>query len=427
MAYRLFDQRVVNPLERPVSEDPNAGFSQDSGTLRTVLGQLYTLPTGVGVTARDGFIDNGFKPIPSIFGPGLEVTLSQGMGLKAISQEQKLSIGGVAGVDDMSSYKPLVLRSPKTLTVPAPPLAGFARRDFIAVRWTPHLGDSVPSRVFNAGTQSFSLQAKFKTMSWDLYDYEPAYLPAGGSTSTSITDPIIYVPGVASAYDSGDLDSILTCPLPSVPTDYAIVAVVNVVGGVTEITATDIVDYRRRVFSGGMASLYAKPLIGAAEFLGIWLAGQVIDLAAVYTPNQVTAFLSRIPTTLPPSPITAFNDYELAVIGCRDVSTITGQLLPVLDPAIQYQPISAAVVSQVISGIATKTEIARWQNSALTPEGTDVAIGQPYSAIRFRIGVTRQVSGSAELNQFEARNTTWDTEGLDIRTIRILLQATLLT
>lgn len=424
MAYRLFDQRVVNPLERPVSEDPNTGLSQDSVTLRDMLGQLYELQAAGGALAEDGFVGDGFKPVVDPLGR-FGVVLTRGIGFKAITSETQAVIGGVAGVSDLSDIKPLVLHAPKFIDTPAAPPVGQARRDVIAVRWTPHLTDSTPSRVFNTGTQSFSLQSKFKTLTWDLYNYLPVTLSPGGSSSPTIEDPIIYAPGVAGAYDSGDPDTILSQPLPSVPDDYAIVAVINVVGGATAITASDIVDYRRRVFPGGAAMLYATPTIGAEDVLSVWLAGQVLSTAEVKTPNQLKAFISKRSPTLPPIPSATHNEYQLTVIGARNAAAFSLQALPRLLASRTYQPVSIAVVNQVISESATADDCATWSNSVLTPEGGDFAIGQPYSAITFRAGTSEL--GSSPYNLFNTTNTAWNADGATLRTIQLMLQATLLT
>lgn len=421
MAYRLFDQRVVNPLERPVSEDPNAGFSQDSGTLRDMLQQLFAAyPVSAVDTDTQGFIGEGFRPYTPV---GRTVGLAKGLGFRYAPDETQAAIGGVAGVSDMAAFKPLYLRETRpVIDVPAAPSSStLARRDILAVRWSPHLADALPSRVFNTGTQSFSLTNKLKTLSWDLYDYAAVALSAGGSTDPGITDPILYVPGVASAYTPADPDSILTCPLPEIPDTYTPIAIINVKGGASTISAADVVDYRRHLFPGGVASILGNPTIGSSDVLGAPIPGRVLTNATLVGPYGFKAFLTKDPVS-PPQ-----NRYKLVVIGARSARALTLQAVArMADPSV-HQPVSINIVDQVLSGVASSADCAAWSDSFTTPDGGTFAIGQPYSSVSFTVGAIEQVDGSTTLNKINPSNQYWDTIGVEQQTIQLMLQATLLT
>lgn len=428
MANRLFEQRVVNPLERPVSEDPNLGFSQDNGTVRTMMQQLYQTYSAQDTDINaQGFIGEGFRPYtPS----GRQIGLAAGIGFRNYPAGAETAIGGVIGVNDAAAFKPLYFRESRSVAnVPTAPAVGFARRDIIAVRWAPHLTDQTPSRILNPGTTSFNFTNKFKTLSWDLFDYSTAYTVFGGTTSESVTAPILYAPGLSGAYDSGDPDTILDRPLPLIPESYTPVAVINVIGGQSDITPAEVVDYRRRIFPGGVATLYGLPTIGAAEVLSTWLAGQALTNPTLTGPYRLKSFLSKRSPELPPSPTTTHNEYQLTVIGARDARAVAMQALTQVTDSRSYQPSQVVLIDTIVNGVATASDCMMWANGALSPDGDTFAIGQPYSAITFRVGTAQPVAGATPVRlELNTTAVAWNADvATPIRTIQLMLQATLLT
>lgn len=413
MSYRFFDQRVVNPLERPTSVDPNTAGSQDSTTLR-LLAQQLLMP--YGYTA--GFFGDGFKVLPTA-PASMGVSISTGYGFRQ-SDSFETSIGGVQGVNDTAANKPLPLNVPKTVTLNTAPATGFCRRDIIAVRQVPHLMDAQSTRVLNPGLQSFSYQTKFKTMSWILDNYDVTPLAVGG-TSSFVTEPLVYAPGVVVPYTAPE--SLLLAPIPDVPADHTLIAVINVVGGNTSILENHIADYRNLLVAGGQATIVGRPEIGAAVegTPPVLRPGAVLNNAALTLPTGVRAFLAR--------GFGISNTYQLIVIGLPGMRDIQLNAIA-YQGGLGYQPIGCNIEQVMLNQAAQLNDVLLWSDSASAPYGGSFAIGQPFTSVQFSIGTPVYNGDQGNRLQFDT-NATAFSYSLDPpmlkNTISLQLTATLLT
>jgi hypothetical protein len=315
----------------------------------------------------------------------------------------------VAGVDDRSYYKPLLLNSAKTVTINSAPPAGTCRRDIIAVSWQSGLTDGAVSDVLNPATQTFGGATKYKTLSWALDDSVVQTLPVGGNTAAN-SNPILYIPGGLSTYSTAD--DLLNAPLPSYPSTHTAVAIINVVPGMTAVYQNMIVDYRRRLFPSSVAKLQATPTIGSTIIPPMANPGNYLNNAGVAGSQGISAYLSKtsgFPGTLPADYTN--NEYQLTVLGVRNAASLALNLAPILAHGnlrgFGYQLLS------VQANVVADSSVAALLNDPIrTPEGAICAIGQPYSAIQFRCGYLELMSSPYQTTTYlKTDNVYWDQSG----------------
>lgn len=273
-----FDVRIVNPLERPTSNDFNLAQAVARGAVESLASAIYN-PGGLFPYA--GFIGRGFNPVVS---GGLEVALTAGLGFQYYASSTFLNMGEVVGVSDIDSphMLPVLLQFGRTITVPpAPTTAATCRRDAIAVRAGPFNTDQTATDRFNPTAQVFSPAMVDKTSTYALDDVPVTYLTAGQVPPDD--SYILYITGNEVAYADEDTFANFSAT-PSIPDRFMPVAYINVPVGTTQIYFTNIIDARRLLFPGMDTNLIFRFTGGAAE------------VASVLTPG---VHLSGVSTTYP--------------------------------------------------------------------------------------------------------------------------------
>lgn len=231
MANKPFDYRITNPLERPTSSDQNIAQGQEHADARLVMRRMFYDGGGTGTGSMEGFFPRDFPVYPTS-PASLSVDMYPGLGFQNGAAET--DIGGIAGLNDSYTYKPVVSSTIINIPVATPPAtAGQYRYDLIQVRAlqnTERLTDSTTTDIYSPSLNSFGGASKYKTLTADLVGQSIQVVP---HTSTP-TGPIVYMTGPESS----------TPVFPTASTDYLPVAYVLVSYGATTIVSGDIVDAR---------------------------------------------------------------------------------------------------------------------------------------------------------------------------------------
>lgn len=238
MADAPFNHTPIGFLERPVSKDHNQNTSQIYRTLRDVL--MFAWAQRVSNTSSapspmDGFLGGGFRVVPK--NPAaMQVEVSPGFGFVFRPADLPSDIGSpdLLEVDDLSTYKPLVLLTAQTFNVTAP--AANPRIDIIEAKVDRRLENSISRRQFDSGLEEFVPHSYFKTLAFE----------ADGRTG-SVNDPASSTAGLS--YKVGvEAGSPVA---PTVTTGYVKIAEVRLAAGATTITASNIGDFRKLLCPGG--------------------------------------------------------------------------------------------------------------------------------------------------------------------------------
>lgn len=387
-----FDVRVVNTLERPTINDFNQAQAAARTTSQLLAGIALDMPYGGNPDIWSvGFYGAGFKVVAD--DPvSMELRISPGTGfIWRRYPSAVLNAGGITGVNVNSTAQafPFVMDGPlgKTVRVPTAPGSGKVRRDAIAIRHidSGNLRDFVVSDVFNPVAQSFYPESQYKTYSWVLNEVTVEYIDAGLPTATS---DLIYVKGL-EVPDAGPVTYANTPP-PTIPSGYTLLAVINVDSGAITISNNRICDYRRLFFSGRSLSFPIQLLAGAKiDGVSPLLPGTELQFEPPYLPgNMEVAIILTQPTVA--------NVYTLFVKGFYNANQIVASLSP--GGNVQFEAEDACLVTILES--ATPNEGAPPSPVVLSPAYRDAladpaqampavewAVGQPYSAITFALGM----------------------------------------
>ena len=171
MSNSAFDTEILNTLETILSGDWNLIGSYGTQSLREVLRHLSNVRVG-------GNDDTAIAPpLTSFMGEGLkirptnpvtyQVQITPGVGFFG-DLALATDIGGIAGVNDQSTLKPMVVKTPQV--IPLVPNGGpFQRIDLIEVRPERFFTDNVARSVLvNPSTGVFANTPVNKTFSWVL-------------------------------------------------------------------------------------------------------------------------------------------------------------------------------------------------------------------------------------------------------------------
>lgn len=242
---RPFKRTVINPRERPLSSDINAGASAIDAEVRHLVRQLFAsrfnLANPVALPTF-GLFNNGLRVVPSA-GGGMAVDVTPGLGYMTAPTDVPTDIGGAIGVNDTEAVKPVFLSAVQTLALAAAPSAGLERYDLIEVAYARVLGEAESRDVFDAGTEQFVPTLVNKALSFDLLGQTGAVVsPAASTAALSVKRGVAATTGTAA--------------FPAVTSGYQPLAYVHVLNGAVSIVAADIADYRRLVLGlSGKASI----------------------------------------------------------------------------------------------------------------------------------------------------------------------------
>jgi hypothetical protein len=228
MANRPFEYRVINPLERPKSEDLNIAQGQSHYDVRLFAYEIFG--------RQNGFLGYSFNPEPTA-PVSLAVAIQQGVAFQYGDEE--LAIGSIPGLNDVYRQKAVTMSNRSIAVTAAPTGAGDKRYDLIQIRAlsgsSERLTDQVTTDILDPELQSFTETPKFKTLTSSLTPFDPVYTVEGAT----VTAPISYVTGNAGVYASWN-----DVPKPAVATGYLGVAYIKREYGQTSITSADIEDAR---------------------------------------------------------------------------------------------------------------------------------------------------------------------------------------
>ena len=340
MTRRAWDRDAFYNLEGPTEVDLNrvTGEGAHAG-LRELL-RVTSLPI-VGVDSPTtqqimGFYGDSFLVLPENPASG-NVIISAGTAVRRDDSDQPANIGGIDGLDENSTVKPVVYKDPKVVATPAPPAAPNNRIDIIEVRIARQLVDLLPVKTLGLPSGSASFPAKNKTLTYALDPLAIEYVPTAGTAS----QPIAYKVGADA----------LVPVAPPVDAGYVKICEIYKANSVSwpagTVTQRFISDYRRMLFLGGTANLMVKfqfplaagpPVITAAHIPpGIRLAVARTNPAntdySVYVLNNVDAsFMNQSP--LIGGVLTSF---DLARLELNTFSALAGGDVTIInDPTLTF-------------------------------------------------------------------------------------------
>lgn len=258
MSRKPFDQNPVVPFARPASADLNLITSYSRQALMYFLQQLYSRRTAItndSATPQGGFIGEAFK-VRALDVPVLAVSLSAGLGFQYAPSDVPTNLdsgapnGPIAGLDDLSGYKPLV--NPTALNIPIyTPLPGVgnSRYDIIEVRFRREFTDYSQDLVFDPIANDFLPKSVPQALTWAMDLNQIGYV----LTPSNSTLPIGYKVG-AEALTGTQVEP------PTTP-GYTKIARILVAAGATAITTLQILDNRQLAFEQGTGFVSGRATI----------------------------------------------------------------------------------------------------------------------------------------------------------------------
>lgn len=245
MADNPFDRTIIRPLEKPLCDDVNQGFSQMDRGIRDAMFNL--------LRGRQGFLNTGFLVVQQS-PAAMSVVLKAGIGWQDAPADVPTAIDSVVGLDDLSRYKPIILVNDLTIAVPVAPGAN-SRIDLLEVRYDRRVNNLQSRNFLNTTTNAFAPANVNKTLDFTV-DGTLAYYAAAATPTTALA----YKSGVVSGSPSP----------PATDTGYLPLAYITVGTGVTTIVTANI--------------QVLRSVIGGSEFLG----RQKFTSSGTYTPTPGT-------------------------------------------------------------------------------------------------------------------------------------------
>lgn len=249
MSFNVFDRVVINQREKPLSSDIGNLQSQFDRTIRQMFRMLYAPavdPTQQGgdvggFVSHPGFMGSSFRVRPAS-PASMTLTLDAGHGFALDPVSVPTAINGITGLDDRSSFKPIVLLANQSLTIPTADAAN-PRVDIVEVRYDRLVSDAQIRLVLNALTNEFVPTNVNKNLGWAV----------DGNTGTvaspsSSTAAISIKTGVPSA----------TPAIPATTSGYIKIAEYLVPATATAVDYDRIKDTRRMMYPGGCGSVHVQ-------------------------------------------------------------------------------------------------------------------------------------------------------------------------
>lgn len=234
MADRQFDRTVINTRERPMSQDINQLQSQLDRMFREFALLAFAGRTSMASDARNalsGFVGDSYKVRPTGT-PDKVIHVTSGMGFQ-VTSDSSAAIGGVSGLDDRCTHKPLSLAADEAITVPDNGL-GVTRYDIVEVAYDRRVENAMSRDVLNPATGAFVSSTVNKTMSFE-------------QTGRS---GIVTTPNPSTAGISLKVGDALGSP-PATTSGYVKIAELVVPAGFTSLSASNIRDLRKPLLPGG--------------------------------------------------------------------------------------------------------------------------------------------------------------------------------
>ena len=235
MADKPFDRVVAYDLAVLKHEHLNRAYSQFDMTARELArvaamkrsDNLSTSAYSTAPTGRQGFIGAGFMPT---WVSGMNVRLLAGQGFQQ-DATTSTDINGIGGLDDLSTFKPLVLPANVDIAVPAADPTN-PRIDLIEVRYNGRRADTESLVYLSDPTNGVLSSASYlMSYTYGLSAPDVGYVLDPASSTTAIG----YKQGVAAGSPSA----------PSVSSGYIAVGYIAVGAGAVVLSDAYINDYRR--------------------------------------------------------------------------------------------------------------------------------------------------------------------------------------
>lgn len=183
----LFSREVWNPRERPYSSDNNREAAYVELALRAAIAAFTTPRTSAANPSAQtpvptGFIGEAFKCYaPPVDTPYI-LAIAPGIGFVGGAADAASSIGGVIGVDDTDTFKPLVLSRPEFIQIVNNPTT-LNRIDLIEVRYRRELVTPSPMQTLDTDTGIFVPDAVRKSLTWDCAGQQGTVVSPAPSTA----------------------------------------------------------------------------------------------------------------------------------------------------------------------------------------------------------------------------------------------------
>lgn len=232
MADNPFSITPIGFMEKPVSSDHNENASQEQRTLRDLWKARCGVRTANASSASkaiSAFIGDGFRVVPSS-PAALSFQVTPGYGFVQSPADTPTDIGApdILGLDDLSTFKPVLLQSPVTFNLVLP-TAGNSRIDIVEVKVDRRLENLTPRRQFDPGTEGFVPKSYFKTLAYDL-DGRTGQVAAPASSVAGLS----YKVGVEAALPVA----------PPTTLGYVKIAEIRSASGTVTVTGSLISDFR---------------------------------------------------------------------------------------------------------------------------------------------------------------------------------------
>ena len=285
-----FDRTIVYPRERPLSSDIDSLQAQVDRSLRDTFKAMLAGRAGTVFDTSSfisGFLGDSFKVRASAV-PDMTVTVSAGLGFYQKAADVPAAIGGVIGLDDLSSYKPLPLVSPFVFNVPTAPGAGQERWDIIEVAVTRRADNPLVRETFDPVTSTFVAGALNKSLRFSL-DEESGYAITPGASTAGLS----YVQGVSAALGVPPGSG---ATVPATTAGYQKVCEIYVGPTVVAIPANVINDTRKMVGIGGAVRIALKwtQNTGTAVPTGLTIDGAPGVLATIQATGPANGYIALI-------------------------------------------------------------------------------------------------------------------------------------
>ena len=388
MANSPFDQRIINQLERPTSSDLNIAQGQINANVRAFARQLLQFSQsnwGTG-TGPGGALGNSFI-IRAAATPNLaEVTMTRGVGFASFTPSIE-NIGGITGLSTNLDY-PVIYSADRVLALSGvtAPAAGTCRRDVIAIRAIGQseqgLDDVESTDIYNPSLNAFAATDVAKTLTADLTTQNLEVIESTGTP----TGALVYIKGAERPYATPD--DLLNAPITTAGSGagpYNNIAIINRYDGQTEITESDIVDYRLVASPGGQLTITGSANVGA---LGN-TPGAALSSVIIKAPPGIKAAIYKLGANSP----TETNTYALIVAGPRTVSSASinfsvGIPAPefVSDDTWTIYPAQIRTGLIALNQAADNAAVEIYANSSKVVPTQTIAVGQPLHYFPFTLG-----------------------------------------
>lgn len=235
MTDRPFDRVIHNFLEKPRSPDRNQAWSQMDRTIRFFAKQLFQDVNGNSVS---GFLKGGFNVVEDS-PPAMTIIVKAGLGFINDPADVPTDIGGVLNLDDLESYKPVLLLADHTFSVPVAPTAPDSRIDIIEVKVDRRTEDNRSVEILDPAGGVFNPTLKDKLLAF-VADGRTGVVSAPSNS----TDGLSYKVGVAGNPGT----------VPATSPGYVKVAEIFVDNGTTAITDAETTDSRVKLEAANPAA-----------------------------------------------------------------------------------------------------------------------------------------------------------------------------